>query len=845
MKDYDIILVDGSSYLFRAYHALPPLENAEGMPTGAIFGVLNMINKLQLSYVNAKIIVVFDPKGGSFRNEMYEEYKADRGETPDDLVVQIPILQEIIVKMGLPLLVKDGYEADDVIASLAKLAKGKRVLISTLDKDLAQLVTEDVHLINTMHNKLLDIDGVVDKFGVRPDQMRDYLSLIGDRSDNVPGISGVGPKTAAKWLGLYDNIEGIKRHRQQIKGKVGEKFRAEEGQLVLSQQLISLVEDIFLAEDIDDIKGQSMDRAVLQEWFARLGFKKWLSEMQKEQVVPYSVLATSRAKDKVLSLVESSETIFLAYDVHAHGISLVLNDTCFVAHEEHGDVVGFIRDLMPLFEGKLLVCHDVKKFLSMLYKYGIEPSACRFFDLMLALYVIDSSDGPDLNTAAMKYLDGGIVHKDDNLVVSLAKSAFNIHGLYESANAALKIDENKYLFHEIEMPLMRVLSEMEVCGAYIDGRALNEYSKELLAELKQLEEDVCGLVDESFNLSSPKQLAAVLFDKLKLPVVSKTPGGDPSTAESVLHTLREAHPCIPLLIRYRTLSKIRSTYAEALPKLADDSGRVHCQFNQSVTITGRLSSTNPNLQNVPIRTNEGRRIRQSFVAPKGYRLVSADYSQIELRIMAHYSKDESLLNAFAKGEDIHIATAAAVDGVDISSVTQDQRRQAKAVNFGLIYGMGAFGLSKQLGIDRSAAQGLIDRYFEKYPSVLNCMNSVRSQAEKDGFVTTLLGRKMYIAAAKSKNSIEKNAAMRAAINAPMQGSAAEIIKLAMLQIHEKMSQFDYNMTIQVHDELVFEVKEEQVDLFMKQVKEIMEKVIELLVPLEVNVSSGDNWESAH
>lgn len=846
---YDVILIDGSSYLFRAYHALPPLTNAEGMPTGAIFGVLNMVKKLEKDYPDTKIIVVFDPKGGTFRNELYEGYKSDRTETPDDLVVQIPVLQEIIVAMGFPLLVMPGYEADDVIASLVALEKGHQILISTLDKDLAQLVTDNVHIINTMHNKKLDPKKVYEKFEVHPHQIKDYLALVGDRSDNVPGITGVGPKTAAKWLGLYENIEGIKQNKHLLKGKVGENFRQEIAQVDLSYQLVSLVEDLDLGDSLDKIKGSPKDIVKLRQYFKKLGFNRWLSELTDEKPIVSIEIRSLNAMKMVIGQLQDTVSIGYRIDKHHNALSPLSSfcvgtgDKLYYFNEDKLDLTEAWQMLLEALEGTVVV-YDAKILLNDWVRRGIKHNV-KLFDVMLAGYVLDSTNAQSIERLSQAYLENTLViGKDDEDKVVTAKLATNIANLNKVIGKKL-VDKPKEIYETIELPLMYLLAKMEQDGIALDKESLEIYAKQLKQEVLEIEAQVENLLGRVVNLASPKQLAEVLFDELGLPIIEKTKGGVPSTGESVLQALSSHHEIIPMILKHRTLSKILSTYADALPKQVMDDGRIHGCFNQAVTVTGRLSSMNPNLQNIPIRTEQGRRIRKAFVPREGYTFLSADYSQIELRIMAHISKDEGLIKAFENGEDVHAATAAKVAKIPIDAVTPEQRRQAKAVNFGLIYGMSAFGLAKQLGVERAEAQALVERYFQEYPGVLTYMEKTRKQAETEGYVETLIGRRIMMLGAQSKQSIEKQAAIRAAINAPMQGTASDIIKLAMLAVDESLKEFDYHMVLQVHDELLFEIAKDQAEAFKAKVIEKMEGVIQLDIPMVVNVACGNNWEDAH
>lgn len=847
---YDVILIDGSSYLFRAYHALPPLVNAGGMPTGAIFGVLNMIKRLEKDYPDTRIIVVFDPKGGTFRNEIYDQYKAERSETPSDLAVQIPILQEVIVAMGFPLLVMPGYEADDVIASLVGIGKGDKILISTLDKDLAQLVTEKVHIINTMHNKKLDPEKVFEKFQVHPHQIKDYLALVGDRSDNIPGITGVGPKTAAKWLGLYQNIEGVKENQHLLKGKVGDTLRSEIGQLDLSYQLVSLVEDLDLGESLDLIQGKAPNISKLRKYFQELGFNRWLSELtEQKSIVSIEIRSLNAMKMVISHLTAVASISYQVSKLHnassmLESFSLYTADKVYYFHQDNVNLTEVWEGLLGSKFLKTLVVYDAKLLLNDFARRKISPEVS-LFDVMLAGYVLDSTRAQSLEKLSSLFLkDRFILHKDDEDKDILGKYVFNISRLYEVFLKRLD-NQNKDIYENIEIPLMHVLAKMEQVGILVDVNSLNNYAEVLKKEVKGIEISCEDILGKAINLASPKQLAEVLFNELALPVIEKTKGGVPSTGESVLQALSNQHPIIPQILQHRTLSKILSTYAEALPKQVMEDGRIHGCFNQAVTVTGRLSSMNPNLQNIPIRTEQGRQIRKAFIPQEGKVLLAADYSQIELRIMAHISQDQGLLKAFANGEDVHAATAAKVEGVSLDKVTSDMRRRAKAVNFGLIYGMSAFGLAKQLGVSRSEASGLIEKYFKEYPGVLTYMENTRKKAEERGYVETLLGRRIMMVGAQSKQSIEKQAAMRAAINAPMQGTASDIIKLAMLAVDKNLVNYDYHLVLQVHDELIFEVDRLQVEAFKKAVKEQMETVMALDVPLIVNVAYGDDWESAH
>lgn len=832
---YQYILVDGSSYLFRAYHALPPLNNAAGLPTGAIYGVVSMIKRLTQDYAGAKIIVVFDPKGGSFRNELYSGYKADRGAMPDDLAVQIPYVHTIIQAMGFPLIVKEGYEADDVIASLVKIGKESSILISTLDKDLAQLVTDNVHLVNTMHNKYLDPQGVQDKFGVSPGQMRDLLALMGDKSDSVPGVPGVGPKTAAKWLQQYGDIEGIIAEQDALKGKVGESFRAHILDIELSRQLVSLVYDVPVADSLADIPTNAPDNIRLKDFFQELGFKKWLSELGKKEAISID-FTNIDSEDRLIEQLALARCLEVGLFVD--------KESAYIGISSKVLKVSLSDHLLPVFFSwlgpRVLVMYDVKSSWGVVSQY----MPARIFDVMLAQYVIDSTSSNKLEDMLNSAV--GDYHYQQMPEASFgALVAGSLVMIREYLLPKLVAVSGLSYLEEIELPLMTILARMESCGVQIDVALLDSYAQELDAAMKKLVAKAHDLAGEDFNLGSPKQLRGILFEKMGLESREKTPTGDLSTSESALQGLRDQHLIVNTILEYRGLSKLASTYAIPLVRDATDLGRIHGRFNQAVTVTGRLSSAGPNLQNIPVRTKEGRTIRSAFIAPEGYKVVSADYSQVELRILAHFSEDAALCQAFEAGKDIHVATAAGVHNIPLDQVTPEQRSNAKAVNFGLIYGMGAHGLSKQLGVDKEKAQTLIDAYFSAYPGVKQYLDSVRTQVQIDGWVSTVLGRRLQMPSARSGQGMEKQAALRAAVNAPMQGSASDLIKRAMLLIDQRLSEFDYKMTMQVHDELVFEVKEEQVLQFCKQVSACMEEAIPLKVPLVVDVYVGDSWDEAH
>ncbi|MED7788184.1 DNA polymerase I [Francisella sp. 19X1-34] len=896
-----IVLVDGSSYLFRAYHALPNLSNSQGEPTGAILGVINMLKKLPSKYDTEYVTVVFDPKGKNFRHEMYPQYKANRKAMDDELRVQIQPLHEIIKKMGYPLIIKDGVEADDVIGTLAKdlELQGYDVVISTGDKDMAQLVTEKVVLYDSMKNVTTDIPGVLDKYQIRPDQIIDYLALMGDSSDNIPGVPKVGPKTAVKWLQQYENIDGVIENADEIKGKVGENLRNSIDILKLSYQLATIKCDLDLSLTIDDLKCQHADVKYLAKAFAEYEFNSLLrsldtdnAESLKEEVVAKSteieidyktVLSSQELDDLVADLKNSdifsfdTETDSLnTYEANLVGLSFCAKEGKAyyipVQHRYLGvpqqlelDVV--LDKLKPVFADskKAKIAHNFKFDEKVLSKYGIDIKA-QINDTMIMAYVVKSSGKHDMDSLSKEHLNispipyseiAGTGRKQQTLdeieIEKVAKYAaedaditFRLFNHFDSLLKKEKILQELYL--KVEMPLTLILNDMEKTGVKIDAKKLIEQSANLQESISKIQEQCYQLAGQEFNLSSPVQLREILFEKMEIPAVKKTAKGQASTSEEVLVQLAEEYEIAALIMKYRHLSKLKNTYTDKLPKMLDNNSRAHTSYNQTGTVTGRLSSSDPNLQNIPIKSPEGRKIRQAFIAEEGYCVVAADYSQIELRIMAHLSKDENLLKAFNEGLDIHSATAAEVLGIDMSEVTSEQRRRAKAINFGLIYGMSAFGLAKQLEIPRGEAQEYINVYFNRYPKVKEYMTTAKEFAKKNGYVETILGRRLYLPEISSRNVMQRNAAERAAINAPMQGTAADIIKKVMIEVNTVISQ-EYNsevkMVMQVHDELVFEVKRTKVEKISARIKGIMEEAVKLSVPLEVNVDTGDNWDQAH
>lgn len=889
------ILIDGSSYFYRAFHALPPLSNSKGQPTGAVYGVINMIRRLIKDYQPTHIAVVFDAKGKTFRDEMYPEYKATREAMPDDLSSQFKPLLNCIEGMGLPLLVVDGVEADDVIGTLSKQASelGMQTLISTGDKDMAQLVNEHVTLINTMSNKVLDVDGVKEKFGVTPEQIIDYLTLMGDKVDNIPGVPKVGPKTAVKWIDEYGSLDGVMQNAAHIKGKVGENLRDTLGQLPLSKQLVTIKQDVILEFTPDQLQKQAVDVDKLSEMFREMEFRTWLNEIlnQQEQVQPeentneYQIIADEKEFQTWLQRLQKAE--LFAFDTETTDLNYMnaeivgvsfsdkVGEVAYVplAHDYEGapkqlDRATVLAALKPLLEDatKHKVGQNLKYDANVLLNYDIQLAGIKY-DTMLESYVVNSSASRhDMDSLALKYLGKKTIHFEDIAGKGVKQKTFNQidideAGPYaaEDADITLQLHEQLYpkvkaekgllhIFSNIEMPLVNVLVDMEHTGVLIDKDLLAIQSKYLEKRLAEIQEDTYAMAGEQFNLASPKQLQAILFEKLGLPVLQKTPKGQPSTAEAVLHELSYDYPLPKLILEYRSLSKLKSTYTDSLPlQINEKTGRVHTSYNQAVAATGRLSSTEPNLQNIPVRTEEGRKVRQAFIAPKGYKIISADYSQIELRIMAHLSGDASLCDAFANGLDIHKATAAEVFGVPLDDVTAEQRRKSKAINFGLIYGMSAFGLAKQIEVDRQSAQDYIDLYFERYPGVKKYMDDTREHAHQTGYVETIYGRRLYLPEINARNLQRQRAAERTAINAPMQGTAADIIKMAMLDVAKwlKQSSLDARMIMQVHDELILEVAEKDVDKAVMTLKELMCNAANLSVPLEVDAGVGDNWDEAH
>ncbi|MBA6328043.1 DNA polymerase I [Colwellia sp. MB02u-6] len=906
-----LILVDGSSYLFRAYHVpyLQALSTLDGQPTGAITGVLNMFRSLKKDYPNGNIVAIFDAKGKTFRNDMYAEYKANRPPMPDDLRTQIAPIHEIIVAMGLPLLVIEGVEADDVIGTLSHQATalGIETVISTGDKDMAQLVNPHVRLINTMTNVEMDEAGVIEKFGVRPDQIIDYLALMGDKVDNIPGVEKCGPKTAVKWLTAHPSLKEVMAHADDVKGKVGENLRTALAHLPLSYELATIKLDVDLEQSVAELQPKAPDTETLRTLYQRFELKRLLTDLDAGD--SKADTATTQSSETVADLPADVDTEYdiildkasfnvwleklraaelFAFDTETTSVNymkakLVGLSFCIEAGKaayvplthDYIDAPGqlaldwVLEQLKPLLESETCckVGQNLKYDANVLSHYNIAMKGIAF-DTMLESYCLNSvATRHNMDALAEKYLAYKTVHFEDIAGKGAKQLTFNQieiekagHYAAEDADITMRLHQAIYpqlakvssqlsVFTDIEMPLLPVLARMEQHGVLIDCDMLAQQSQSIGTRLAELEIEAHNLAGKSFNLSSPKQLQVILFEELKIPVIKKTPKGAPSTAEEVLQELALDYPLPKVILENRGLSKLKSTYTDKLPLLVGaTTNRVHTSYQQAVTATGRLSSTDPNLQNIPIRSEEGRKIRLAFIAPPEHKIVAIDYSQIELRIMAHLSDDPGLVKAFSEGKDVHKATAAEIFAVPLDEVTIDQRRSAKAVNFGLIYGMSAFGLAKQLNVPRHTAQAYIDKYFERYPNVSQYMEDTRQQATETGYVETLFGRRLYLPDIKAKNAMRKKAAERAAINAPMQGTAADIIKKAMLAVDAWIQAHNdprIKMTMQVHDELIFEIHQDIVEKTTATLVEIMNNAITMSVPLIAEAGIGDNWEQAH
>ncbi|EMD0831671.1 DNA polymerase I [Morganella morganii] len=927
IADNPLILVDGSSYLYRAYHAFPPLTNSAGQPTGAMYGVLNMLRSLIMQYEPSHVAVVFDAKGKTFRDELFEAYKSHRPPMPDDLREQIAPLHDMVVAMGMPLLSVSGVEADDVIGTLAKqaAAEGRAVLISTGDKDMAQLVTPDITLINTMNNTILGPEEVETKYGVPPSLIIDYLALMGDSSDNIPGVPGVGEKTAQALLQGLGSLDDIYADLDKIAGlsfrgakTLAPKMETNKEMAYLSYTLATIKTDVELDRTWDSLALTEPDLDKLHALFTQYEFKRWISDLENGGWLAKKSTRSAPSKAAVTAAVqipaapvgtpeissENYETILdeealnrwaqilreageFAFDTETDSLdnlSARLVGMSFAAKAGHAAYVPIghdyldapdqllteqvLRVMKPILEDEKIrkIGQNLKFDRGIMENYGVELRGIAF-DTMLESYVLNSVAGRhDMDSLADRHLNYKTTTFEDIAGKGKKQLTFNQIPLEEAANYAAEdaditlllhqalypqLEAEKSLLHvyqDIEMPLVPVLSRMERTGVLIDANVLAAQSVQLTARLDELEKQAFAIAGEEFNLSSPKQLQTILFEKLNLPVVKKTPGGAPSTNEEVLEELADNHELPRVILEHRSLSKLKTTYTDKLPLMVDPkTRRVHTSYHQAVTATGRLSSRDPNLQNIPVRTDEGRRIRQAFIARDGYCIMAADYSQIELRIMAHLSQDKGLLKAFAEGKDIHRATAAEVFGMPLDEVTADQRRSAKAINFGLIYGMSAFGLARQLGIPRGEAQRYMDLYFERYPGVLEYMARTREHAAEKGYVETLEGRRLWLPEINSRNGMRRKAAEREAINAPMQGTAADIIKKAMIAVDDWLQKenIDALMIMQVHDELVFEVRKEQQAEMAEKIRGLMEAAMKLDVPLKVEAGVGANWDEAH
>ena len=894
MSKEKLLLVDGSSYLYRAFHALPDLRSSDGRPTGAIYGVLNMLQKLIKSERPDYLSVIFDTPVKTFRHDIFPDYKANRQKTPEDLIAQIEPLHQLIINLGLPLIAVDGVEADDVIGTLALEAdkKGIKTLIATGDKDMAQLVTENIHLIDTMKDLRMGPAEVKEKFGIQPDRFIDYLTLAGDTSDNIPGVEKVGPKTAIKWINEYGSLDGVIQNADQIKGKIGENLNTALDRLDLFKTLVTIKCDVEMDSNISDLTIGESNEGLLFEQLSDLGLHGLIKQFEiepseKESAADknYQTIRTEKELDELMGLINQAD--YVSFDTETTsldymlaelvGISIALkpNEAFYIPinHNYEGAEKQLEQDfvleaLKPFLESDEIpkIGHNLKYDRHILQNAGIDLKGT-LLDTMLFSYVNNSTiTRHNLDAVSKRYLNINPTSYEDVAgkgakQIPFSEVSIDVASDYasEDADISLKLYEHieplvqkeaklAKLYSEIEGPLIYTLGDIERNGVLIDSEKLSQQSKELEAKILKLESKVQKNAGEDFNLGSPKQLQEILYEKLGLPVIKKTPKGQPSTSEAVLQELSMDFPIVHDILSYRAISKLKSTYTDKLPKMINsNTGRVHTSYHQAVTATGRLSSSDPNLQNIPIRSEEGRRIREAFIAPEGYKILAADYSQIELRIMAHLSKDQGLMDAFAKGQDIHQATAAEIFSINIDDVTPNQRRSAKAINFGLIYGMSAFGLSKQLQITRAEAQNYIEQYFERYPGVKNYMDETKSSAKQNGYVETVLGRRLYLADIESSNYQRRQYAERSAINAPMQGTAADLIKMAMTDLHSKIrnESLDAKIIMQVHDELVIEVNENQLDELSDLTVNIMADIFKLDVDLKVDADIGNNWDEAH
>ena len=907
-----LLLVDGSSYLYRAFHALPELKNKDNHPTGVIYGVLNMLRLTHSQFPSDYSVCIFDAKGKTFRNDIYSEYKANRPKMPEELAIQIEPLKKAITAMGWPMMIKDSVEADDVIGTLSKQANANKikVIISTGDKDLAQLVNNDTKLINTMTNEELDIDGVQNKFGVPPSSIIDYLTIIGDKADNVPGIEKVGPKTALKWLNEYKSLEKIVKNSEKFGGVVGENLRKSIDWLPTAKDLITIRCDLDIKVNWDEFIKKEPNNKILQEIYKEFNFSRWLQDLEKKgsdgyksaeddlkNTIPtnkdfnfnnkrnYITINDEQTLDKWIEAIEAKKIIAIDTETDSLnvmianlvGISISIDSgsACYIPlkHQSSGAIAQLDLDLVikkmkPVLEDETIIKigQNIKYDAHIFLNYGINILGINE-DTMLMSYILESNQSHGMDKLSKKYLGHECISYESLVGKGVKQITFDQVYLEDAApyaaedadvtlqlfqNLNILLKENKNLlkvYNEIEIPSMQALIQIERNGVLIDSVILQKQSHEIGEKLIGLEKEAFILADQPFNLSSPKQLREILFEKLNIKPLKKTPTGTPSTSEEVLKILALDYPLPKLILEHRSLSKLKTTYTDKLPRMINQAtGRVHTSYNQAVAITGRLASSDPNLQNIPIRTAEGRKVREAFIAPQGSKILSADYSQIELRIMAHLSQDDRLIEAFNNDEDIHKITAGEIFNTSIKNITNEQRRYAKVINFGLIYGMSPFGLAKNLNIERSAAQNYIDRYFTQYPSVRQYMDDAKQTAKEKGYVETFFGRRLWLPEINGSNGISRAAAERAAINGPMQGTAADLIKLAMVEVHnwiKKDPQIKGKMIMQVHDELVFEVPDGEVELFKETVPKLMKNVASLSVPLIADIGAGLNWEQAH
>ena len=915
-----LLLVDGSSYLYRAFHALPDLRNRHNEPTGAVKGVINMLRRLHNDYQADYSACIFDAKGKTFRDYLYPEYKAHRPSMPEDLVAQIAPLHECINALGWPMLIVEGVEADDVIGTLAKQAEQEkmRCIISTGDKDIAQLVNKHTTLINTMNNEVLDEDGVLTKFGVKPGSMLDYLTLVGDKADNIPGVEKVGPKTAVKWLKQYGTLDNLIVHAKNIDGVVGENFRSTIKWLKKSRELLTIKCDVDLPVCLKDLGLQPQDKSKLLKLYERLGFQSWLRELQQDPNLDsknfnslgenniqstrenqemgmhqalvkdintnyQTILSKSQLEEWIELIKEASlvtidtETtgldpmlanlVGISLSVKSHHAAYLPLAHCYAGAPVQMEI-GYVLERLRFWledANRPKLGQNLKYDKHIFANHGITLRGI-MHDTLLQSYVLESHRPHNMDNLALRHLDIKTISYDEVVGKGASRISFNQVEIgtatkyaAEDADITLRLHQHLYsqikcnsklenIYRALEIPVLDVLFEMERNGVLLDIDMLETQSKELGEKMLALEEKAFVISGQPFNLNSPKQIQEILFTQLKLPIVKKTPSGAPSTNEDVLQQLALDYPLPKILLEYRSLAKLKSTYTDKLPRMVNsNTGRVHTNYSQAVAVTGRLSSNEPNLQNIPIRTAEGRRIREAFIAPQRHYIISADYSQIELRIMAHISKDKGLLKAFTQGADIHCATAAEIFGVSLDAVDSEQRRYAKIINFGLIYGMSEFGLASQMGIERTAARTFMDCYFSRYPSVAEYMQFTREEAKKTGYVETVFGRRLWLPEINSPNGNRRKAAERAAINAPMQGTAADIIKFAMIAVNEWLlrDRMNTKLIMQVHDELVLEVPYEEVEIIKKELPSLMGSAAKLDVPLLVELGVGANWECAH